>query len=306
MNLRYLEYFIVLAETGNMTRAAQKLYISQSNLSQYLSHEEKRIGKKLFQRVNGRYVPTPAGEIYIKYAKKMVELNQQFNQEISDILTSNVIRIGITSSPATRMLESIRGEFNILYPSTQFTIVDCSNLDNAVYSLSNGNLDIAFVAAHSENLYKGPSRILAKEEVVFGVPTSFPKCSAYQEVSFPKLTAQKLIQQFGRYPFILPYEGSCIRYLVDDFFQKFTFDYNTAYNAVSSFIIMDMIASGFGVGFVPINNITPTSQIKYFSLSPKLYRLHSVYLKNESLLIDSYSDLIKLAARYFKNSSKKS
>lgn len=60
MNLRYLEYFIVLAETGNMTRAAQKLYISQSNLSQYLSHEEKRIGKKLFQRVNGRYVPTPA------------------------------------------------------------------------------------------------------------------------------------------------------------------------------------------------------------------------------------------------------
>ena len=40
MDIRYLEYILVLAETGNMTRAAGKLYISQPTLSQFLSKQE--------------------------------------------------------------------------------------------------------------------------------------------------------------------------------------------------------------------------------------------------------------------------
>ena len=45
MDKRYLEYILALAETGNMTKAARKLYVSQPTLSQFLSKQESEIGR---------------------------------------------------------------------------------------------------------------------------------------------------------------------------------------------------------------------------------------------------------------------
>ena len=61
MDTRYLEYILVLAETGNMTRAASKLFISQPTLSQFLAKQEQEIGTPLFLRTGGVYTPHPCG-----------------------------------------------------------------------------------------------------------------------------------------------------------------------------------------------------------------------------------------------------
>ena len=61
MDTRYLEYILTLAETGNMTRAASKLYISQPTLSQFLSKQEQELGTPLFLRIGGTYTSRPWG-----------------------------------------------------------------------------------------------------------------------------------------------------------------------------------------------------------------------------------------------------
>ena len=53
MNSKSLEYMIALSKTGSMTHAAKELYVSQSNLSQFLKNEEAELGTKLFTREQG-------------------------------------------------------------------------------------------------------------------------------------------------------------------------------------------------------------------------------------------------------------
>lgn len=58
MNLKEQEYVCVLAECGNITKAAEKLYISQPALSIYISNLEKTLGVKLFDRSGKRFTLT--------------------------------------------------------------------------------------------------------------------------------------------------------------------------------------------------------------------------------------------------------
>lgn len=299
VNLRYLEYLIALEETGNMTKAAHKLFISQSNLSQFLSHEEKQLGKKLFTRTNGKYVPTPAGKLYVEYAKNVIALTQQFTRKLSELSAPTKIRIGTTSTTAIRMLDDILPKYRPLHPEEEAITLDCSNIDTAVYSLENGTMDMVFVTAHTDKLYQGPFRILAKEELFLAVPASAPACARYAKISFPKLTAAKILQLFSHCPFILPYHGSSIRYLVDDFFREQIFDHHLIHNTSDLSTILDMVANGLGLGFIPLSRLSANPNIKYFTLSPNMIRLHAVFIRSGSAPED-YKDLIDLAARYYK------
>ena len=299
VNLRYLKYLVALEETGNMTKAAQKLFISQSNLSQFLSHEEKRLGTKLFIRTNGKYIPTATGKLYIEYAQNIIQLTKQFTQKLSELSAPKEIRIGTTSATAIRMLDDILPKYRALHPEEAVSILDCSNIDTAIYSLENRKMDLVFVTAHTDKLYHGPFHVLAKEELFLAAPSSHPACTRYGEIAFPKLTAPKILQLFPACPFILPYQGSSIRYLVDNFFQNYLYDHHRIHNAADISTILDMVANGLGLGFIPLTRLTANSNIKYFALSPKMIRLHAVLIKSDAKLED-YRELIGLAARYYK------
>ena len=64
MDIRYMEYILTLAKTGNITQAAKDLYISQPTLSQFIRNYQTTTGISLFKRMNGRYTLTPAGETF--------------------------------------------------------------------------------------------------------------------------------------------------------------------------------------------------------------------------------------------------
>ena len=68
MNYSKLDYFITIAETGNLTKAAENLYVSQPSLSQYLKRLENSLGAELFDRNSSPLRLTYAGEKYYAYA----------------------------------------------------------------------------------------------------------------------------------------------------------------------------------------------------------------------------------------------
>lgn len=299
MNLRHLQYLIVLEKTGNMTQAAAELFVSQSNLSQFLSSEEKKIGQKLFQRQNNRYVPTPVGEIYLDYAKKMIALGEELEEALATLAPPSIMRIGISSSSAIRMLDAVLPKFNKMYSNIQVSVLNCSNLNNAIYALSNNNLDLVFVTAHAEHLYPGGSRVFAREEIKLAVPASHVGCQQLDLDEETALTTQRLIQLFGNSPFVLQYKGSCIRYLVDDFFKDTFFEPGIACNATDIHAIEDMIANKIGLGFVPVHSISNLDSVRYFSLKPSLYRIHTAYLGQSCSTSAPAKALIKMAEQYY-------
>ena len=74
MTDKQLEYIVTIATESNITRAAQKLYIGQSALSQILAHVESELGVKIFLRSTGALVPTPSGELFLQSARDILQI----------------------------------------------------------------------------------------------------------------------------------------------------------------------------------------------------------------------------------------
>lgn len=79
MDFKELEYMIVIAQEKNISKAAERLYVSQSALSQALLKVEDRLGVSLFARKNRQYIPTCEGELYLEmcFAQREI-LNTRF------------------------------------------------------------------------------------------------------------------------------------------------------------------------------------------------------------------------------------
>ncbi|NYE08797.1 DNA-binding transcriptional LysR family regulator [Bacillus niacini] len=77
MDVLPLEYMIKIAEENNITKAAEKLFITQSALNQQLLKLEKELGTQLFVRSRSNWHLTQAGEVYIENAKKMIQIQKK-------------------------------------------------------------------------------------------------------------------------------------------------------------------------------------------------------------------------------------
>ena len=201
MDTRYLEYILVLAETGNITRAAEKLYISQPTLSQFLAKQEQEIGTPLFQRVNGAYTLTPVGNLYAEYARKVLSLTNMLEKDVKRLSTASRISIGTASSRALQMVTSILIDFRKYYPRVAIDLPS-GNLQFMRDSLTKGTVDIAFVTTDSLELHKGESLNLKKEEILLAAPKAHPFCQNLAPQKHISLNRPKVLEQFGGTPYI--------------------------------------------------------------------------------------------------------
>ena len=86
MNTEELKTFIFLAKVKNFTLAAEKLLIAQSTVTNRISELEKEVGKRLFSRGSKTVTLTEAGEIFLRYAERILELQDTSIEEIDACL----------------------------------------------------------------------------------------------------------------------------------------------------------------------------------------------------------------------------
>ncbi len=83
MNTEELKTFIYLSKVKNFTLAAEQLYIAQSTVTNRISELEKEVGKKLFTRGSKTVKLTEAGEIFLRYAERILELQNTSIEEMN-------------------------------------------------------------------------------------------------------------------------------------------------------------------------------------------------------------------------------
>jgi DNA-binding transcriptional LysR family regulator len=137
-----LDYVLAIAEEGNLTKAAKRLFISQPTLSMYLNRLEESLGVTLFDRHKNPIRLTEAGAYYLKCMKKIAEAEQLLRTELHSIANpmSN-FTIGIGRVRGHHWLPPLMRELTDLYPNVSFQSVQNSEhylLDN-FHSL---NLDV--------------------------------------------------------------------------------------------------------------------------------------------------------------------
>lgn len=85
MQLDDIEVLVTVAETKSLSQAAERLYMSRPGLSQKIANIEARFGMKLYERTSTGVVPTPAGVIVTKFARKMTSLESLLAAELAAV-----------------------------------------------------------------------------------------------------------------------------------------------------------------------------------------------------------------------------
>lgn len=126
MDTRVLKYFLTVAHTNNITKAAEKLHITQPTLSRQIMELEKELDATLFDRNQRRMQLTTAGVMFQRRAATMLQLLDQAQNELhqrGDELTGT-ISLGCVVSSASHLLMGLVDRFQKQYPGVVFNIFD--------------------------------------------------------------------------------------------------------------------------------------------------------------------------------------
>lgn len=136
------DYFLAIAREGNISRAAQRLYISQSSLSQHLSRLENELGVQLFDRSQFPMRLTPAGQVYKEY----LESHQTLYQKMLADINSNHIRkisVGVGTWRGAILLPQVLPEFLRRHPEAEIHLDELPTVNELVPALEQGWIDFA-------------------------------------------------------------------------------------------------------------------------------------------------------------------
>lgn len=148
MDFRSLKYFVVVAQELNITRAAQRLHISQPPLSHQMKLLEEEYGTTLFIRSKQGLSLTDTGNILYKRARQLLELSERTHEEINNYeneLSGDLI-LGTVEGRAPFLLAKWIAGFHEEFPLVTFT-VRSGGTDDILDQLYHHLIDIAVIAA---------------------------------------------------------------------------------------------------------------------------------------------------------------
>ena len=152
MDLRTLKYFITVAEELNITRAAEKLHMSQPPLSAQIKGLEEELDTVLFIRGKRRLKLTESGQMLYRRAKEILSLAEKTQSEIHSMGEGmrGTISIGLVEGMAPDIAAEWFAGFLELYPNIRFRILDGST-DDLLEKMRSGLISLAVITSPCDN-----------------------------------------------------------------------------------------------------------------------------------------------------------
>src|SRR5437773_2312171 len=124
MDLRRLEMFLAVADTGTFTRAAQAVHVSQPALSQAVRELETELGTHLFDRVPRGAVLTAAGEALVGPARQALRDVETARAAVAAVAGLEAGRLDLCAIPtlAVDPMPALVGAFRVRYPKVALTL----------------------------------------------------------------------------------------------------------------------------------------------------------------------------------------
>lgn len=174
MDLKEARYIVSIANHQSISKGAEELFISQPSLSKYLKNMEDQLGCPLFERINNRYIPTYIGERYLHYARKILDLRNEWNSEFEDLMEWQTGRINI-STPimlSNILLHPALPNFFQLYPNVKLNLLEDVHFV-AETTLNDPSIDLTLYT-----VYEPPKQldyeIIRNDETVLLLPPNHP------------------------------------------------------------------------------------------------------------------------------------
>jgi len=250
LNLRECEYILAIAQEGNMGKAAQLLYVSQPTLSKMLSKLEEEIGMPLFERQSTGMVPTSVGETYIQCARRMIELNEQMDQEIKNVTgLQPLIDVGFPVLRSEMMTRDVFLRLSKEFPGMLVHFIYTPQNKLAVDLLNNRfALGVGIITTKYQQILNCEK--VGNEEYVLVVPKGHPlerKARAVEGRRYPVISAENLEQT----PFVLSRPDAYSTRFAQRFFMENGINPPVALTMPQTGNLIHAVAFGAGVALLP-------------------------------------------------------
>lgn len=241
MELRQLEYFIVVCKELHFTRAAEKLNIAQPTLSQQIKSLEDKLGIPLFDRIGKKIVMTEAGKILLEHSKRVFYEIEQAKAALRDLngLQRGKLTVGSLLTCVNYLLPPAILKFKRLYPNIELSILGLRTEDIERGLLDNDlDLGITFLPITNKDIESIP---LFTEELSLAVPLGHP-LSHVEEVEMSTLKDVPTI--------MLP-KNYFLRQLVDTYYQEMGITLKPTLEMSTLESLIQMVSEGIGVTILP-------------------------------------------------------
>lgn len=174
MVFRQFRYILKVAELGSISKAAQKLYVSQPSLSQLIASVEKKIGAPIFDRSSSPLRPTDIGQLYLKAAQQILDIDADFQQKADDTLNlkRGHIILGTTPFRSAYLLAPFLPQFQQKYPQIQITLVESTTRHLEEVALR-GEVDLIITLRPIDEKHFSAQKLFA-EELILALPPMHP------------------------------------------------------------------------------------------------------------------------------------
>lgn len=288
MNTQILEYMIAISEEKSLTKAADRLLVSQPALSRQLKNLEEELGTKLFLRIKNEMIMTDAGKVYVNGARSALNTYEHALSEIRKIRTAGRKSIVMIYNNALlpAFTTKILPEFRELHHRVFISTID-GNSSIAKEYLTNSMADVA-VLATSEPSHSLLEYIpLREDELMLVVPTDHPHVKSFQKhgVDFSLLTDE---------PFILNQVNSHFRMQEKQIFLRNHFTPTVLCEISDLNASKNMVINHRGITFLPKSMEHDSDGYVCFSLNPPaIFHIVIAYHKS-TMLTGPVRDLILL------------
>lgn len=299
MDLKQLEYMVQIAEEKNITKAAEKLFITQSALNQQLLKLEKDLGATLFYRSRTNWHLTEVGEIYISTAKEILGLKKETYNRISDLINmkNTHLSIGLTPERGISMFASVYPEFHKLHPHVIVEPIELSVREQEVM-INRRELDVGFLTL-SDDMQKSDNIYISilKEDIIVAIPSSHPLAKKGGMDSY--LLNDIDLEMLKEDNFVLISKGSTIREAINPIFKEAGFSPKLLFETRSCQTLINMVMKNLCCTILPKHYAINSKDVVYFSL-PQKPQLRVVAMHKKGVYLSKATeDFIKLASTYW-------
>lgn len=240
MELQQLKYFQAVARLEHMTRAAEELHITQPSLSITIARLEEDLGVPLFDRHGKQIKLNKFGKAFLRRVERVFAELKEGRMEVKDLAGLEQGTVSLASNNLG-LLVDLLNSFQLEYPNVKFQLSQ-DTMPMMQQQLESGEVDFCISSPPLQG--RGISMAsLMVEEIILVVPKGH-RLAERESID---------LHEAANEPFINLKAGYGIRNITDQLCKEAGFTPRNAYELNDPLLIANLVKSGLGIAFMPIN-----------------------------------------------------
>ena len=251
MDIKNPQYFIAIADAKSLSKAAARIFVSQSSLSYYVSSIEESLGIKLLDRFPNGVNLTPEGELYLAACRKIVEIGDSLSIELSEAKFKEQLTVCSSSKWGRAALAALIPDFVNTHPDIKVHVAQAPSA--LIFDkFENNEADFALIDWNPHHLMLKNDTLLNTEQLFFIIPATHPFADTHPE---KWLTLHTIASAFQDDRFILSSLDDAISATVQYALDEIGFSPKRFFTVDDRNLLKDLVTRGCGVSFVQESHI---------------------------------------------------